>query len=152
MGMNMAAIRPPEHYSNVKELPVEMEGAEKCTIRWLLHKGKGANNFAMRLFTLYKDGHTPYHSHDFEHEIFCVGGEGAVVIEGTGYPFLPGYYGIVPGGVMHNFVNKGDGEAGDLILLHPLLNKGGYLLDSSRVVRTPAAAGDWHQSQTEDEY
>ncbi|MDG6220110.1 MAG: cupin domain-containing protein [Candidatus Thermoplasmatota archaeon] len=103
----MARIWPPEHWEKVKETPVEMEGAEKCTIRWLLHKGKGAKNFAMRIFTLEEGGHTPYHKHDYEHEIFCLEGEGVVVMEGEEYSLLPGYYGIVPADVTHNFVNKG---------------------------------------------
>jgi len=113
----MAKTRPPEHYSEVKELPVEMEGADKCTIRWLLHKGKGAKNFSMRLFTIHPGGHTPYHSHDFEHEVFCVEGQGLVVIEGEEHVFEPGHYGLVPGGIMHNFVNNGPGELKFLCLI-----------------------------------
>ncbi len=99
-------IRAPEPYENVRETEVEMEGAEKCTVRWLLHGGKGAKNFAMRQYTLYEGGHTPYHQHDFEHEVFCLEGEGTVVLEDKEYPFLPGYYVLVPENIMHNFVNR----------------------------------------------
>ncbi len=42
----------------------------------------GAPNFAMRLFEISPDGHTPNHKHGWEHEVYIVGGDG-FVLEGT---------------------------------------------------------------------
>jgi quercetin dioxygenase-like cupin family protein len=65
-----------EHYTDVKqEIPKE-KGVKDTTIRWLISKNDGAENFAMRLFEIEPGGHTPYHQHDWEHEIFILEGKG----------------------------------------------------------------------------
>jgi quercetin dioxygenase-like cupin family protein len=61
--------------------PVEMEGAAGCTVRWLLGEKDGAPNFAMRQFEVSPGGHTPRHSHPYEHEVYVLAGSG-VVYEG----------------------------------------------------------------------
>ena len=54
------------HYDDV-ELEKAEAGAKDTYVRWLITRKDGAKNFAMRRFTIGKDGHTPYHSHDDEH-------------------------------------------------------------------------------------
>jgi len=61
--------------NDVKE--EEVEDAKKTTIRWLIDENL-AENFAMRYFVIGKGGNTPLHSHDWEHEIFVVKGEGYI--------------------------------------------------------------------------
>ena len=55
------------------------EGASKLKVRWLITKEMGAPNFAMRLFEMEPKGHSPFHSHPWEHEVFILEGEGLVV-------------------------------------------------------------------------
>ena len=54
----------------------EEKGLKDVKVRWLISKKDGAENFAMRLFEIEPGGHTPYHQHDWEHEIFILEGEG----------------------------------------------------------------------------
>jgi quercetin dioxygenase-like cupin family protein len=55
----------------------EVKEAKNTTIRWLIGD-RIAENFAMRYFVIKKGGNTPFHSHDWEHEMFVVRGEGYV--------------------------------------------------------------------------
>ena len=55
------------------------EGAVRLKVRWLVTKDIGASNFAMRLFEMQPGGNSPLHSHDWEHEVFILEGEGTVV-------------------------------------------------------------------------
>jgi len=68
-------------HERIPDNPVTMEGAVGCTVRWLVGKADQAPNFAMREFTVEPGGHTPRHSHPYEHEVFVLEGDG-VVVEG----------------------------------------------------------------------
>jgi quercetin dioxygenase-like cupin family protein len=93
---------------NIVKRPVEVEGAKNTEIRWLISKEDGADNFAMRMFEIQPGGNTPLHTHPHEHEIFAVEGEGIFVYEGKEYEFTRDYVIFVPGGVEHQFRNRGD--------------------------------------------
>jgi quercetin dioxygenase-like cupin family protein len=95
------------HVSEVKQSKVETEGAVGVNIRWLISKEEGAPSFAMREFEIEPAGHTPYHSHAWEHEVFGLAGEGVVVSADAETPIKPGMAVFVPGGQMHNFKNTG---------------------------------------------
>ncbi len=99
------------YQSSVSKTPVEpvkMEGAEGVNVQWLLRKDHGVPNFEMRRFTVVKGGHTPYHKHAFEHEIFVLSGQGTLVHEGEERPLHPEDVAYVPGDDMHQFRNAGD--------------------------------------------
>ena len=91
------------HYTEVPAEVVEVEGADKVTVRWVISEADGAPNFAMRIFEFEADGHSPYHAHDWEHEIFILEGDGYLTIEGEKHPFKPGDVVFIPGGTNHNF-------------------------------------------------
>jgi quercetin dioxygenase-like cupin family protein len=59
------------------EIPKE-EGIKDLKVRWLISKKDGANNFAMRLFELEPNGHSPLHQHNWEHEVFILEGSGVI--------------------------------------------------------------------------
>jgi quercetin dioxygenase-like cupin family protein len=85
-----------------------MEGAEGCTVRWLIDETDGAPNFAMRRFEVSPGGHTPRHSHPYEHEVFVLDGSG-VVIEGTAeHSLKAGDAVLVKPNEVHQFRNTGD--------------------------------------------
>lgn len=56
---------------SVEELP--MEGGAR--IRWLITHRDGAQTFSMRLVEVKEGDNTPYHTHDYEHEIYVVDGK-----------------------------------------------------------------------------
>ncbi|HER43239.1 MAG TPA: cupin domain-containing protein [Candidatus Eisenbacteria bacterium] len=88
---------------------VDMEGAEGVNIRWLISKDDGAPGFAMRLFEVAPGGHSPLHSHDWEHEVYVVDGRGELESGGDRRPFEKGWFILVPPGMEHSFINTGDG-------------------------------------------
>jgi quercetin dioxygenase-like cupin family protein len=96
------------HYSEVELENVTMEGAEGAKIRWLISAKDGAPNFATRLFEVDPGGHTPFHTHSWEHENFIVEGEGALVTEEGDKPFKTGDFIYVPPQFKHAYKNTGD--------------------------------------------
>jgi quercetin dioxygenase-like cupin family protein len=68
------------HYTEVENLDVP-EPAKKVKIRWLINEETGAPNFAMRRFEVAPGGSTPYHTHDWEHEVYVLEGDGVAVSE-----------------------------------------------------------------------
>ncbi|MCD4651924.1 MAG: cupin, partial [Candidatus Cloacimonetes bacterium] len=55
-------------YADVTLEDVNVDGADKVKIRWLIAEKDKAANFAMRMFEVEPGGHTPYHQHAWEHE------------------------------------------------------------------------------------
>lgn len=53
----------------------EARGVE---MRPLITDREGAPTFSMRVFTLAADGHTPFHSHEWEHEVYILAGDGVL--------------------------------------------------------------------------
>jgi quercetin dioxygenase-like cupin family protein len=52
--------------------------AHGVEMRPLITEREGAPRFAMRVFTLAPGGYTPYHSHEWEHEVYILEGSGTV--------------------------------------------------------------------------
>ncbi len=103
--------------SAVAKNSVEMDGAEGVEIRWLISKDDGAENFAMRMFELEPAGHTPLHTHEWEHEVFIVEGKGTFVCDGAEHAFEKEFVIFVPGGREHCFKNTGMGTLRFLCLI-----------------------------------
>ena len=96
------------HYKRVSVSQVKEVGAEGVRVRWLINKeNDGAENFAMRLFEITPSGHTPEHSHDWEHEVYVLEGDGIVFCEGSEKQIRPGYVVFVPPNTAHYFRNNG---------------------------------------------
>ncbi|MCK4265796.1 MAG: cupin domain-containing protein [Thermoplasmata archaeon] len=97
-----------KHYTEVEDqIPAE-EGVKDTTIRWLITKDDGADNFAMRIFTIQPGGHTPHHQHDWEHEIFVVEGEGMLRSGDDEEPFKTGDFAFIQSMEWHQVRNTGD--------------------------------------------
>ena len=96
------------HYSEAKSKKFNEGPAKNVTGRVVIGKADEASNFCMRVFKLDKDGHTPRHSHDWEHEIFFHSGEGEIWRDGTWIHVSPGFVAFIPGGEEHQIRNAGD--------------------------------------------
>jgi len=97
------------HYSEVPAEKVTVEGADKVTVRWVISEDDKAPTFAMRIFEFEPNGHTPYHSHAWEHEIFILNDDGYLTIEGEKRPIKPGDVVGMPGGMLHNLTAGNNG-------------------------------------------
>jgi quercetin dioxygenase-like cupin family protein len=85
--------------------PMHVEGVKGVTMRMLVGRADGAPNFAMRHFTVEPGGHTPHHSHNYEHEIFIVEGAGRVEQEGEFRDIRAGDVVFLEPNKVHQFVN-----------------------------------------------
>jgi quercetin dioxygenase-like cupin family protein len=86
---------------------VDMEGASKVKMRMLIGPQEEAPNFHMRQFEVQPGGHTPHHTHDFEHEILVLDGQGTVKSEQGDWPIKDGDVIFVPPNEKHQFINTG---------------------------------------------
>ena len=94
------------HKVNVSTTPdaqVKEEGASGVKIKWLINENDGAPNFLMRQFTLEAGGHTPFHNHDWEHEVYVLEGAGRVKYEDRDESIGPGDAILIPPNMKHQF-------------------------------------------------
>jgi len=95
------------HYFKVTQDKVLEKDAEGMKVRWLITRDDGAPNFAMRCFEMASEGHSPHHSHSWEHEIFVLEGECLVVCGNQQRKVKPGYVVFIPPNIIHHFANVG---------------------------------------------
>ena len=84
-------------------------GSSGATIRWIIDDKTGAPNFAMRILEFEPGGYSPRHSHDWEHEVFILEGQGETFSPQGDRPVKAGDAIFVPGGEEHQFKNTGSG-------------------------------------------
>lgn len=96
------------HYTDV---PAQTFGdsAPGTAIRWLIDDDHdGAPVYALRMIEIEPGGHSPQHTHPYEHENFVVQGKGRLFIEGDWHDLQEGDVAYVPAGVLHQYVNAGE--------------------------------------------
>lgn len=82
-----------------------MDGVKDTTMRMLLGKDDGASNFYMREFTVAAGGHTPLHSHNYEHEIYILEGRGELQCGDETSSLSTGKAIYIPANSLHQFRN-----------------------------------------------
>lgn len=97
------------HFDQIELEPVNAEGAAGAKIRWLIAQKDGAPNFALRMFEIEPQGHTPFHTHEWEHEVYVLSGQGVLQTERGELPFAADDVIYVDPGLSHAFKNTGDG-------------------------------------------
>ena len=105
------------HYEQVAQQRVEMEGSHGCSVRWLLGEKDGTPTFAMRQFEVAPGGFTPRHSHPYEHEVFVLEGEGEVYEGSHAHGLLAGDVVFVKPDEVHQFRNTGNAPLKFLCLI-----------------------------------
>ncbi|MFO7882223.1 MAG: cupin domain-containing protein [Kosmotogaceae bacterium] len=94
----------------VKPNIINNEKIKNVKKRLLIGSDLGAPNFFMRLFVVGPGGHSPYHSHSWEHEVYVIKGKGTVVTEDGEREISSNSYVFVPPKIKHQFKNLGDDE------------------------------------------
>lgn len=90
--------------------PVQMDGVKGATMAIMVGREDGAPNFALRQFRVEPGGFTPFHKHDYEHEVFIVEGGGTIYLDGAEQRIRSGDVIYVPAEEQHQF--KADPAAG----------------------------------------
>ena len=96
------------HYSHIELENPKEKGLKDIKVRWLISKKDGAKNFAMRLFEVKPDGFTPYHQHNWEHEVFILEGLGIIKTEKGEETITFGHVLFIPAMEWHQFKNTGN--------------------------------------------
>lgn len=88
---------------DVQMNPVQMEGVHGASMAVMVGRSDGAPNFALRSFSVEPGGHTPRHSHDYEHEVFVVSGSGTILLGDETKQIRPGDVIYVKADLEHQF-------------------------------------------------
>lgn len=95
--------------TEIEALPAEVDDAEKVRMKVLISKKDGAPTAVMRVFDVGPGGHTPFHTHDWEHMVYVLEGKGVVKEGEKEHPLEQGTYVLVDPGEEHQFINRGSG-------------------------------------------
>lgn len=95
------------HYMDVLSEEVKDEECNGVTVKWLITKEDGAENFAMRYFEVTPGGHTALHTHNWEHEVFILDGKASVICGDAEKEVTSGYVVFIPPNMKHCFRNIG---------------------------------------------
>jgi quercetin dioxygenase-like cupin family protein len=83
-----------------------MEGAKDVYKQLPISKADGTPSFSFRVFTIEPGGHTPYHTHEFEHLNYIIEGQGVLVNEaGNESPVKKGDFALVLPNEKHQYRN-----------------------------------------------
>ena len=94
---------------DVKKEKMAMEGAEKVFKQVPISKEAGSPSFCFRVFTIEPNGHTPYHTHNFEHLNYVINGQGALVdAQGVEHQIKAGEFALVLPNEKHQFQNMSE--------------------------------------------
>lgn len=90
---------------------VEMEDTREASVQVPISSKDGTPTVSARVFTLEPNGHTPFHTHDWEHVNYVISGSGIVIDnDGKEYWIEKGDFILVQPGEMHQYRNEIIGE------------------------------------------
>lgn len=92
--------------ADIQKARMTMEGAKDVWKQVPISKADGTPSVSIRVFTIMPGGHTPYHTHPFEHLNYVIDGAGAVVTEtGEERPVKKGDFVLMLPGEKHQYKN-----------------------------------------------
>jgi quercetin dioxygenase-like cupin family protein len=101
--------------SQIPKINPQMAGADGIYKQVPISRENGAPNFSFRVFTIEPGGHTPNHTHPFEHENYIIEGQGAIVLGDQEHPIKKGDFILVLPGEKHQYKNTSDRQ--DMVMI-----------------------------------
>lgn len=102
---------------------VTMAGAKDTEFKVVVGKNEGAENFIMRIFRIKPGGHSPLHSHEWEHENYFLSGEGEIRnSKAESIKVKAGDVAYIPPFEEHQYYNSGENVL-EFICLIPLVDR-----------------------------
>lgn len=97
--------------NELDKIKVTMAGAKEVWKQVPISKNDGSPAFSFRVFTIESSGHTPYHTHPFEHLNYVISGRGVLVNEqGQEQEIKRGDFALVLPDEKHQYRNKSGSE------------------------------------------
>ena len=122
-----------QHYTAVAPIPVEdiEQATQGLTIRRVISGVDGATDFTMDVFEIRPGGHSAFHVHPWEHQVFVIRGTGVLVGAEGETPFGEGDVIFVPPDEPHQFRNAGSIPV-EFVCLIPKAALTAYYLDRAQ--------------------
>jgi quercetin dioxygenase-like cupin family protein len=109
-----------KNLNTVGAAEVNMEGAKNVKVRVIFGPADNAPTFAMRIFELAPAGHTPFHTHGFEHEAVILDGDIVLVTENGEKPVQKGDMVLIMPNEQHQFKNRSATQPARFMCLVPI--------------------------------
>jgi len=93
---------------DMKPVEINMDAAKNVFKQTAITSREGWDGWSMRIFTLKKDGFTPFHTHPWPHINYIISGSGTLFIDGEEKSVSPGDTAYVQGNEKHQFKNNGN--------------------------------------------
>jgi len=95
----------------VEKIKVDMEGAKDVQKQLMIAKADGTPSLSFRLFTIQPGGHTPHHTHPFEHLNYVIEGHGIVLDKDGEHEIKKGDFILVLPNEKHQYRNTSSEES-----------------------------------------
>lgn len=112
-----------KNLDEIEKVEIKGEGIAKVKKQVPLGPAQGWPDHVVRVFTLGPGGHTPNHSHDWEHVNYVIRGRGQLEIDGGKHRLDEGAFALVPPNVKHQYSNPG---REDFVMICIVPTKGEY--------------------------
>ena len=94
--------------TGIEAKPAEVDEAKGVGMKVLISEEDGAPTSVMRVFDVAPGGYTPFHTHNWEHEVYVLRGKGVVKDGQKEHPLEKGSFVLVLPREEHQFINRGD--------------------------------------------
>ena len=88
-----------------EKVKLDMEGAIGVYKQIPISKADGTPTFSFRIFTIEPGGHTPHHTHSFEHLNYIIEGRGIVLAQDGEHSIKKGDFAMILPGEIHQYKN-----------------------------------------------
>ncbi|MEE9442558.1 MAG: cupin domain-containing protein [candidate division Zixibacteria bacterium] len=112
-----------KHIDEITKDEITGEGIANVCRQVPVGPEQGWSENTLRVFTLKKDGHTPKHSHDWEHVNYVISGKGTLEIDRVKHDLVRGAFAYVPPNTEHQYSNPNND---DFIMICIVPNRGNY--------------------------
>lgn len=94
------------HERDILGTRIDNEQIKNVLKKVLVSPKEGWEGWVMRVFELGKDGYSPRHTHPWPHINYILKGKGILHLDGQDYELEEGSFAYVPGGKLHQFLNR----------------------------------------------
>ncbi len=94
-------------FEEIEKKQISGDGIKNVLKQVPIGAKEGWQDHTLRVFTIQPDGHTPRHSHNWEHVNYVISGEGTLEVDGKFLTLSKGAFAVVPPNALHQYSNKG---------------------------------------------
>lgn len=108
---------------DIDKVDVNMDGVKNVSKQVPIGLKEGWKDNILRVFTIKPGGHTPRHSHDWEHVNYVISGVGSLEINGEKNKITAGSFAFVAPNMEHQYSNQ---SREDFVMICIVPSRGEY--------------------------